>query len=172
MFVPFDSLPDDARVWVYGSSRAFTPAEEVWLTTELTRFCNQWAAHQVPLHASFQLSHRQFIVLAVDEHANGASGCSIDASVHALQQIQQHLGTDLFDRKQLAFYMGGAVVRYPMTQIQALVNAGTLAADSLYFNQLVADAGSWRRGGLQRLDQSWLSRYLPKPVAVSAENSL
>ena len=167
MLVPFESLPDHARVWVYTSTRAFTNAEESWLNAELARFCNQWAAHQVPLHAGFQIAHHQFIVLAVDEQANGASGCSIDASVHALQQIQQHLGVDLFDRKQLAFFVNGAVVLYPMTQVAALINAGTLSGETLYFNHLAADLGSWRRNWLQRLDQSWLCRYLPKAVAAS-----
>ncbi len=167
MLVPFESLPDDARVWVYQSNRAFTAPEAAWLTDALTHFCTQWAAHQVPLHAAFQVAYNQFVVLAVDEKANGASGCSIDSSVHALQAMQQHLGVDFFDRKQLAFLIDGAVVLHPQTQIAALLAAGTLTGATPYFQNLPPHLGAWRGGWPQRLDTSWLSRFLPKAVPIS-----
>lgn len=167
MHVPIESLPDDARVWVYQSNRTLTISEEQWLTNALTRFCGQWAAHEVPLQAAFQVLHHQFIVLAVDEQANGASGCSIDASVHALQAMQRHVRADFFDRRQLAFLIDGAVALYPQTQISALLAGGTLTGATLYFHNLPTDLGAWRRGWLQRIDSSWLSRYLPKAVPAA-----
>lgn len=167
MLIPFESMPHHARVWVYQANRAFTAAEEQWLHKALAQFCQQWVAHQVPLHASYSLGYHQFVVLAVDEEANGASGCSIDASVHAIQSMQQALGLDFFDRTQLAFLVEGAVVCYPLAQIGALIAAGRVTAATLFFNNLTPRLGEWRTGWLQRVEDSWLGRYLPKAEVPS-----
>lgn len=164
MLVPFDTLPNHARVWVYQSNRAFQPREEEQLALALASFCHSWAAHQVPLRASFHVSYHHFIVLAADETLQPASGCSIDSSVQMLQRVQQPLGLDLFDRRQAAFLVDGAVVLHPVAQVAKQLAAGTLQESTLYFNNLVADMGSWRNEWLQPIGRSWLQRYLTKPL--------
>jgi hypothetical protein len=41
----------------------------------------EWAAHGTSLVSSYQLKYNRFIILAVDQDVQSATGCSIDASV-------------------------------------------------------------------------------------------
>ena len=82
------NLPDAARVWVYQSTRPFSEKETVVLKSQINGFVSEWTAHSQQLAAAGDVLMNQFIVLAVDEKQAGASGCSIDKSVHFLQSIE------------------------------------------------------------------------------------
>jgi len=164
MFVPFNTLPPEARVWVYQSNRPFQPEEERWLEQRMADFCQQWQAHQVPLNASFQIAFHQFVVLAVNEAPQAASGCSIDSSVHALKQFQHHLGVDFFDRQQAAFLVNNQVVLYALPDVPRQLQTGGLSPADLYFNNLVADKAAWSTQWLQPIEHSWMKRFLLKPA--------
>ena len=76
--VPLGSLPDDARVWVFAAERALTPDEADAVLRTVDGFLGVWAAHGHPLTSGRELRESRFLVIAVDEAAAGASGCSID----------------------------------------------------------------------------------------------
>ncbi len=78
MYIPFEQMPDHARVWVYQSVKPLDAPTQAALTEALEQFTRGWDSHGIPLWASFRLLHGHFIVLAVDETAKDASGCSID----------------------------------------------------------------------------------------------
>jgi len=80
MLVPFDTLPDSARIWIYQANRTFTDAEMAEIRTDLEAFLTQWTAHGADLKAGYELPYSRFIVLGLDQTHAGASGCSIDAS--------------------------------------------------------------------------------------------
>ena len=89
MLVPFSDLPEQARVWIYPSSRVFSAEEKTLISSKLDVFLSQWAAHGTPLKTAYDLPYNHFIVIGLDEEVPGASGCSIDASVHLIQEIEQ-----------------------------------------------------------------------------------
>ena len=74
--VSFDELPPDARVWIFGAERPLVETERARVLDEVDAFIGQWAAHDVPLTTARDLRYDQFIFVAVDERAAGASGCS------------------------------------------------------------------------------------------------
>ena len=75
---------------------AFTASEKEELSEILTQFLNQWAAH--PLKTAFDLPYDRFIVIGLDEELQEASGCSIDASVHFIQQLEKKFDVILLDK--------------------------------------------------------------------------
>jgi hypothetical protein len=81
MQVPFDILSDEARVWIYPASRPFSSDECDQITTKLNAFLTQWTAHGASLNAAVTIPYNRFIVIALDESQQAATGCSIDASV-------------------------------------------------------------------------------------------
>ena len=46
--VPFDSLPSDARVWVFGAANELTPPASERLLDAVDAFLGQWNAHGSP----------------------------------------------------------------------------------------------------------------------------
>ena len=90
MYVPFDQLPDEARIWIYPSNRKMSDEEVEQIKALMADFLQQWTAHGQNLNAGFELPHNRFIVIGLDQSNAAASGCSIDASVHFIQEIEKN----------------------------------------------------------------------------------
>ena len=53
MNVTFDTLPEEAKVWIYQSNRKFSDEEIQDIERDLTSFLEDWSAHGHSLEASF-----------------------------------------------------------------------------------------------------------------------
>ncbi len=167
MYKQFDSMPAHSRLWVYQANRKFTVAEREILEEGLKSLCTQWTAHGAPLQTSFTIIYNQFVVIVVDEEVHGASGCSIDSSVHFLHGLQRDLGLDFFDRSQVAFKDGEDIFIYPFTSIKNLLADKTLSPETLSFNNAVTTKADWEKQWLIPVKDSWMARFLPKTPVVS-----
>jgi hypothetical protein len=160
MFIPFDSLPDHARIWIYQSDRKFNSTEADIISQTLSSFTQQWEVHGQPMKASFKLYYDQFIILAADEGYNEASGCSIDGSVRLLKQLGTRLSLDFFDRNGIAFKNADQIFLIPMPELKTQHVAGKWRKDTLVFNNLVATKADLERHWVIEAGQTWLKRYL------------
>ena len=159
MYVPFEELPASARVWIYQASRPLTESEEAAIQPLSSRFADEWTSHGRTLQASVAVLHHQFLVVGLDEAVAGASGCSIDASVRFLRELEEHLGVSLLEKSQLAFLIDDQVQLLDRRQLRAAIETGKLTPSTPYFDATVA-----RKEGLQTLfpapaGGTWLARY-------------
>ena len=165
MFVPFDSLSPDSRVWIFQSNRPLSPDELQIAEQKLRAFTDAWAAHGIPLKTSYQIQFDQFIILAADESHHAASGCSIDSSVRLLKDLEAGLGISLFDRNLVAFKDGEKVTLVKVQDLKQKFTDGTLKADSFTFNNLVSTKAGFDADWIVPASQSWLKRYIPNELA-------
>lgn len=91
------------RLWIYQSDRFLTDEEMRTVEQTLQEFVTQWTAHGNQLAGTFEIRHKLFVLLMVDEEKAMVTGCSIDKSVYLLKKIEQALGISLFDRLQIAY---------------------------------------------------------------------
>lgn len=161
MYVPFETLPDHSRIWIYQANRKLSDQEREFADQSLKEFCEQWVAHSQPLKTSYSIEYNQFVILATDEDYHLPSGCSIDSSVRALKELQGRLGIDLFDRSKVAFLNGEAVVTHSLSQLKGLFESGELAKSTITFNNLVPSRGDLERGWKTPVENTWLIKYLP-----------
>lgn len=159
MYIPFDELPPQARIWIYQASRPLTAAEQAEIKPLLEQFATDWSSHGTNLQASAELMHDRFLVLANNENATAASGCSIDKSVNFVRELEQRFQVSFFDRTQLAFLKEGEVELVPMSELKNKVVAGDISKDTLYFDTLVTNYGELQAAWPRPAQQSWLSRY-------------
>jgi|DewCreStandDraft_4_1066084.scaffolds.fasta_scaffold205087_1 hypothetical protein len=164
MFIPFEKLPPQAKVWIYPLSRALAPTEELGIGEKLKAFVQQWKAHGHDLKASFKILHSRFIVLAVDEEYHAPSGCSIDSSVHAVADILQSAGLQLADRGQVFFLINNTIQNISVTRLRQSLNEGIWNADTLVFDTSVTTYGELNQNPVSA-GKTWLVRYL-KQVSV------
>ncbi|AMR27773.1 hypothetical protein A0257_12160 [Hymenobacter psoromatis] len=162
MNVAFDNLPDRARVWVYQASRPLTEAELVGLLPRLTTFAHEWTSHGQQLVASAQFLHRQFLVIGLDEAAAGASGCSIDASVRFVRELEQTLGAGLLEKSQMAFLDKGELRLLTRRELRAAIAAGQVGPDTLYFDNTLTTKGELDDHWPAPAAQTWLASYFAK----------
>ena len=159
MYIDFDKLPDQARVWVYQANRPLTTDDVKTIEDTLQPVLDQWAAHGQPLLASMKLVDNQFVVIGVDEGYNLPSGCSIDASMRSLQAIGQQLNVDFFDRSAAIRLADGTVSTFALPTLKAAVADGVITPDSTVLNTLVATKSEFLTGWYVRAADSWLKRY-------------
>ena len=124
--ISFDKLPSDARLWIFAAERPLSPAEGARVLDETDAFIDQWMAHGVPLMAGRELRYDQFVLVGVDERAAGVSGCSIDALVRRMQQLERVLGLELVNNGPVLYREGESVVRVPRDRFAELAASGTV----------------------------------------------
>ena len=159
MYVPFDEMPKDARIWVYQADRPFDEQEKTWIISKLVAFCNQWNTHGAEMPSSFDLKFDQFIILSVDESQLGASGCSIDSSVRIMREIEVKLNINLLDSGKVAYLEGENVRVAFLPDIKKHVVEGSLQSNSKMFNPSVSKIADLNDQWLIEANKSWLKKY-------------
>ncbi|MFI5134605.1 MAG: hypothetical protein ACHQD9_02010 [Chitinophagales bacterium] len=157
-------LSDQSRVWIYLSSREFDDDEVKNLNLRIANFCREWSAHGANLAAQGEVLHHRFIVLMVDETRAGASGCSIDSSVHFIQSIEREFNTQLFDRMLVPLKDESKVKALSLNEVKQMLQDGMLTDESLVFNTLVQTKEQLDRQFIIPIKESWLSRFIPQAV--------
>lgn len=159
MEITLETMPESARLWIYQADRPLTPDEEQRIKGLTEVFISQWAAHGQKLKAAYSIEHHQFLILAVDESFNAASGCSIDASVDLIRKIQDQFNVNLLDRTKIAFFIDGKVTLLPMGSLKEAIGSGKIGQDTQIFNNLIDNTGDWRSNWMIPAGKSWLNRY-------------
>jgi hypothetical protein len=159
MLVSFEEMPDEARIWIYPCNRKFSESEENIIKEKLSQFVENWAAHGTPLKASFQIPYSRFIVIAVDETNQEVSGCSIDACVGMIQEIEEELKVDLLDRLNVTFKLGEYFTHKPLIDFKKLVKDKAVSENTIVFNNLVNTVGEWREFWEVPAIESWHKRF-------------
>jgi len=161
MFIPFESLPPHARLWIYQSNRKVTKSEIDTISDTLMAFTEQWLVHGQPMMASYTVRYDQFLVLAADEGFNAASGCSIDGSVRTIKALGEKLAIDFFDRTTVAFKIEEEIVTVPIAVLKQKNAEGIWDENTLSFNNLVATKSEFEQKWIVSAGDTWLKRYLP-----------
>ena len=137
----FQDFNLSSRVWVYASNRALNSTESAFVQDEINEFVKQWATHGKELVAKGTVLFDRFILLAVDEQKVGASGCSIDSSVHFVKALGKELDVNFFDRLNVYVTKDNQIERIHLSE---LVNY----ADWNLFDPMIAN--------LEQLFNSWI----------------
>lgn len=166
MFVPFNSIDDRSRIWIFQANRKINSSESKIISDTLRAFTESWLVHGSPMQASYDLRFDQFVILAADEQANAASGCSIDDSVRNIKNLGAHLNIDFFDRTSVAFKKDENVITVPMADLTAKLREGVWDGTTLVFNNLVSTKGDLNTKWLAPANATWLKRYLSKQEAI------
>ncbi len=159
MFLPFDTLPDDSRVWIYQSNRKLTDEETAQVDNAVREYVEGWQAHGTGLRASYQVMYNRFIILAVDQELQPASGCSIDDSVRFIQSLEQRYGIDLMDKMNVTYRLGEHIAHKPLADFKKMAKDKAVSGNTIVFNNLVNTVGEWREYWEVPAIDSWHSRF-------------
>jgi len=156
---------ENSRVWIYQSDKELTDAQVIQLQVQLDNFTTGWTAHNNQLKAKAEIRYNRFILLIVDESQAGASGCSIDNSVHFMKQIEQQFGINLFDRFNLAYRSGSEITSVQRDAFEALLKNGTITNNTIVFNNLAKDLTELEHNWEVPFKDSWHARLFGNLIA-------
>ena len=159
MLVPFETLPESARIWIYQANRTFTDAELEEIRKDLETFLLRWTAHGADLKAGFELPYNRFIVLGLDQSHAQASGCSIDASVHFIQALEAKYKVTLLDRMNVSYKQGPHIAYKPLDEFRKMAKDRGVSGKTIVFNNLVATKLDYEQHWEVPASESWHSRF-------------
>ncbi|MBN8683794.1 MAG: hypothetical protein J0L99_14220 [Chitinophagales bacterium] len=133
-------LPDfspESKVWMYTAGRTLTDSEAALVQQALKHFTQRWTAHNEALKAHGEVFANRVLILMVDESQAGASGCSIDKSVHFLEHLGEELGVDFFERMTFGFLDAHGDLHFAdRDACSALRDSGQISDNTLMLNSL------------------------------------
>jgi len=159
MFVPFENLPLESKVWIYQSNRKFSDAEFAEIESDVQSFLNNWSAHGTSLESSYQLKYNRFIILAVNQEVQSATGCSIDSSVQFIQGLEKKYNVDLLDKMNVTFKLGDHVAHKSLIDFKKMAKDKAVTENTIVFNNLVNSIEEWNDNWEVPAGDSWHSRF-------------
>ncbi len=159
MYVPFENLPLESKIWIYQSNRKFTEEEFDSIENELKPFVDSWAAHGTGLEASYLLKYNRFIILAVNQEVQMATGCSIDKSVEFIQSIEKEYAVDLLDKMNVTFKLGEHIAHKTLIDFKKMAKDKAVTEKTIVFNNLVNSIEEWNDNWEVPAGESWHSRF-------------
>ena len=149
------SFSPQSKVWIYQSNRPFTDEEVVSIENKVSDFTAQWKAHGHQLLAKAEVLYRFFIVFIVDEASAGVTGCSIDASVRVVKEIEQEHHLDLLNRFNMAYIADGKVVVVNKEDFETLVSIKAVDRKTIVFNNMVQTLSEFENKWQVPFEESW-----------------
>jgi len=156
------NLPDDARLWIFGANRPLAAEEASRVDEETARFLEGWATHGEELLAAFDWRYDRFLIIALDERRAAASGCSIDALMDHVRQLERELGVNLVDGSPV-WYRDGEEIRFASRRkFRELATSGDVSGRTVVFDLTVQRLGELRTGRWELpATSSWHRQLLP-----------
>ncbi|NMH29031.1 ABC transporter ATPase [Flavobacterium silvaticum] len=159
MYVPFDTLPDEGRIWIYQSNRKFSDEEVAEIASSIEAFLENWAAHGTALEASYEIQYNRFIIIGINQETQAATGCSIDDSVRFIQHLEKKYNVDLLDKMNVTFRNGEFIAHKSLADFKKMAKEKAVSGNTIVFNNLVNSVGEYREFWEVPATESWHSRF-------------
>lgn len=160
MLVDFNTLPETSRVWIYQANRSFSDTELDEITSKLNTFIENWTAHGSDLQSGYEIKYKRFIIIALDQNLNNATGCSIDASVQFIQQLEKDYGVDLLDKMNVSYKQGEFVAYKTLIDFRKMAKEKAVSKNTIVFNNLVTNIAEYKENWEVPANESWHSRFV------------
>ncbi len=160
MLVEFKELPDESRIWIYQCNRTLAENEVREIRDALNTFLINWTAHGTDLRAGYELPYNRFIVVGLDQSRQAATGCSIDAMVHLIQQFENNYKIDLLDKMNVSYKQGDYIAYKALNDFKKMGKQRAVSKKTIVFNNLVNNKREYLDFWEVPASESWHARFL------------
>ncbi|WP_064966692.1 ABC transporter ATPase [Tenacibaculum ovolyticum] len=161
MLVDFNTLSEEAKVWIYPSSRKFYPQEIEGLKEKLKAFVEVWKQDDVDFKASVELRYNRFIVFS-GEGNTALLNADVDKLVGFVLQLQETYEVELLDRMNVCFKQGEYTQYKELKDFKKLIKNKAVTEKTIVFDNLVETKLELENHWEVPISESWYSRFLKK----------
>jgi hypothetical protein len=154
------ALNNTSKVWIYQADRDFTYDELDEARPMIFEFLENWTSHNQNLLTYGNIFHLRFLALFVDETIAGASGCSIDKSVHFVEALGVKFGINFFDRNTFSYIENDEVQFIHKADLKSGLVENKINGETLFFNHLVQSKHDFLKHWLVPFDESWQKKFI------------
>lgn len=160
MLVDFNTLPEESRIWIYQANRSFTNDEIEAIQEKLNVFIDHWTAHGSDLQSGYLIKYKRFIIIGINQNLNKATGCSIDASVRFIQQLETEYAVDLMDKMNVSYKQGDFIAYKTLSDFKQMAKDKAISKNTIVFNNLVTTIAEFNENWEVPASESWHNRFI------------
>jgi len=160
MYVSFNLLPPNAKVWIYQSDSNLSSKDVELIEKEVKLFLNNWSSHNKEIESSYEIRYNRFLIIGLNEDINSASGCSIDKSVNFIKNLQSILKVNFLNRLDVAYKIGNEINSISLLEFQNMIRENKLSKDSIVYNNMIDTKKLYLNNWETTIENSWHKKYL------------
>ena len=160
MYVSFNLLPPNAKVWIYQSDSNLSSTDVELIEKEVKLFLNNWSSHNKEIESSYEIRYNRFLIIGLNENINSASGCSIDKSVNFIKNLQSILKVNFLNRLDVAYKIGNEINSISLLEFQNMIRENKLSKDSIVYNNMIDTKKLYLNSWETTIENSWHKKFL------------
>ena len=160
MYVSFNLLPPNAKVWIYQSDTNLSIVDVELIEKEVKFFLNNWSSHNKEIESSYEIRYNRFLIIGLNENINSASGCSIDKSVNFIKNLQSILKVNFLNRLDVAYKIDNEINSISLLEFQNMIRENKLSKDSIVYNNMIDTKKLYLNNWETTIKNSWHKKYL------------
>ena len=99
-------------------------------------------------------------MIALDQDKQSATGCSIDASVQFIQELERVYSVDLMDKMNVSYKQGEYVAYKTLTDFKKMAKNKAVSKNTIVFNNLVNSKSEYQEFWEVPASESWHNRFM------------
>lgn len=164
----FESLPDEARLWIYGTNRRLSSGEQSELLDTLDDFFSEWMSHGRPVEGRAVVLEDRFLLVAAAVEEGEISGCGIDSSTQVIDEVADTLEIDWVPALTIFYrHPSGEIRGVSRPEFRKLVEDGVVSRTTGVIDLSLESLGDLREQGFERpAGESWHALVFRIPEAA------
>lgn len=154
------NLSHNSKIWIFQSTRNFNSEEITEIESTLDAFMQEWNAHGTKLTAAYAIPYDRFIVLAVDENIEPASGCSIDSMTRIIKGLEEKYKFGLLNRMLVSYKLDDEIITLPLNEFKQKVKNNEIPEHASVFHNGITKLNEFEEGWELPLEESWVKSLL------------
>ena len=160
MFVDYDSISEDAKVWIYPSSRKFYDTEIEEIENKIKNFVENWKSEDENFKVSYQFLYKRFIIFFADDELSPVSNLDIDVMVSFILELQSDYEVTLLDKMNVCFKQGEFVQYKELKELKTLLKNKAVTEKTIVFDNLITNKFDFENYWEISMEESWYNRFL------------
>jgi transposase len=160
MFVDYDSISEDAKVWIYPSSRKFYDTEIEEIENKLKHFVENWKSKDENFKVSYQFLYKRFVIFFTDDELSPVSNPDIDVMVSFILELQSDYEVTLLDKMNVCFKQGEFVQYKELKELKTLLKNKAVTEKTIVFDNLITNKFDFENYWEIPMEESWYNRFL------------
>ncbi len=160
MIVDFNNIPDQAKIWIFPSSRKFYPQEIEGLQENISTFLNAWEDQNNSVICAYNLRYDRFIIITIDTTEISLSLKAHEDLTTFIQKLEKHYEIMLLDRMNVCYKQGDSVQYKDLKAFKKLIKDKAVSKKTVVFNNMINLKEELDYDWEINIMDSWLGRFV------------
>jgi hypothetical protein len=155
MYISFEKLSNEARIWIYQADKPLQSNEVEGITQMVEAFLENWTSHGRQLQAGYMIYDAFFLVIGVEKEDFELSCCVTDSVIQLLQQIACKWEINFLRRDKIVIKMTQGLVSMSINEMKKKLETGEINKDMYTFDNTITCKKALAEKWLLPIKSAW-----------------